>query len=234
MGAARTPRRGRVYVDGFNLYYAALKGHTGRKWLDLPAFGRRLLPAGAQLDLVRYFTARISARATDPGAPARQDALLRVFADDPLVAVHEGLFKSGMRRRRLVDPQPTGVKEGQPAGPRRPLAQLGWPTYAWVHHTEEKGSDVNLAVELLNDCLGGHVDVAVIVSDDTDLARPLELARQRGIDVIVASPRGLWLRSLAPNQANLRRVRMKALTACQLPAVVTLKDGSAVHRPKGW
>jgi len=32
-----------VYVDGFNLYYGALKG-TPYKWLDIHALSRRLLP----------------------------------------------------------------------------------------------------------------------------------------------------------------------------------------------
>ncbi len=32
-----------VYIDGFNLYYRALKG-TPYKWLDLDAFCRKLLP----------------------------------------------------------------------------------------------------------------------------------------------------------------------------------------------
>ena len=33
----------RVYVDGFNLYYGALKG-TSFKWLDLVRLSRLLLP----------------------------------------------------------------------------------------------------------------------------------------------------------------------------------------------
>lgn len=32
-----------VYVDGFNLYYGALRG-SPYKWLDLEALSRRLLP----------------------------------------------------------------------------------------------------------------------------------------------------------------------------------------------
>ena len=60
----------RVYVDGFNLYYAALKG-TQFKWLNLVELARQVLPAGHTIDKLVYFTARVSG-ISDRGAPARQ------------------------------------------------------------------------------------------------------------------------------------------------------------------
>ena len=48
--------RTRAYVDGFNLYYGALKD-TPFKWLDLVEITRRLLPAGHVVDKLNYFTA---------------------------------------------------------------------------------------------------------------------------------------------------------------------------------
>jgi hypothetical protein len=66
-----------VYVDGFNLYYGALKG-TQHKWLDLEALSRRLLPKD-QIVVVRYFTALVSARPSDPNQPVRQQAYLRAL-----------------------------------------------------------------------------------------------------------------------------------------------------------
>ncbi len=53
-----------VYIDGFNLYYGAVKD-TPYKWLDLEALCRRLLPKDDIVG-IRYFTARISARPGDP------------------------------------------------------------------------------------------------------------------------------------------------------------------------
>jgi hypothetical protein len=63
-----------VYVDGFNLYYRALK-NSPHKWINLAALATRLAPKDATIDLVRYFTARVSARAGDPDAPRRQQIL---------------------------------------------------------------------------------------------------------------------------------------------------------------
>ena len=46
-------------------------------------------------------------------------------------------------------------------------------------HLEEKGSDVNVASHLLSDVLTNQVNAAVVVSNDSDLAVPLRVARDR-------------------------------------------------------
>ena len=51
--------RTRVYVDGFNLYYGAVKGTTF-KWLDPVHLSGLLLPPGYTIDKLLYFTARVS------------------------------------------------------------------------------------------------------------------------------------------------------------------------------
>ena len=43
---------------------------------------------------------------------------------------------------------------------------------------EEKGSDVNVAAQLLIDVLGGAVDAALIISNDSNLRFPVDQARQ--------------------------------------------------------
>ena len=48
----------RVYVDGFNLYYGALRARPAARWLDLAALSHLLRP-GDTIDAIRYFTARV-------------------------------------------------------------------------------------------------------------------------------------------------------------------------------
>ena len=48
-----------------------------------------------------------------------------------------------------------------------------------VLDTEEKGSDVNLASYLLMDGFWDEYDLAVVVSNDSDLQLPVEMARTR-------------------------------------------------------
>lgn len=67
-----------VYVDGFNLYYGAVKG-TPYKWLDLGALFRSLLSAQNHITAIRYYTAIVSPRPNDPSIPIRQMAYLNAI-----------------------------------------------------------------------------------------------------------------------------------------------------------
>ncbi len=61
-----------VYVDGFNLYYGALKGSSS-KWLDLVALFEKVLQAHHRILAVKYFTARVSG--TPPTNSSRGDRI---------------------------------------------------------------------------------------------------------------------------------------------------------------
>ena len=54
-----------VYVDGFNLYYGALKG-TSWKWLDLVVLFEKVLQPHHDILAIKYFTARVSGTSSDP------------------------------------------------------------------------------------------------------------------------------------------------------------------------
>lgn len=58
--------RANVYVDGFNLYYSALRrGFPDCKWLDVRALTETLFP-NDEIARALYFSARVIARADDP------------------------------------------------------------------------------------------------------------------------------------------------------------------------
>jgi len=58
-----------------------------------------------------------------------------------------------------------------------------------VIKTEEKGSDVNLATYLLLDACRGDCDVAVVVTNDSDLKEPITIVREDlGMTVGVVNP----------------------------------------------
>jgi len=112
--------RTRVYVDGFNLYYGALKG-TQFKWLDPVGLTASLLPREYVIDRLRYFTARVSGK-VDPRAPARQRVHLKALATLPEVDIHYGRFLSKtawrplanlpVANRRIDAPRPATLPEG--------------------------------------------------------------------------------------------------------------------------
>ena len=68
-----------VYVDGFNLFYGALKG-TPYKWLDVSALLRKILSPRNVIIGIKYFTARVFPRPGNVGQPIRQNIYLRALA----------------------------------------------------------------------------------------------------------------------------------------------------------
>lgn len=117
--------RTNVYIDGFNLYYGAVKD-TPYKWLDMAKFCQTVLPKH-QINRIRYFTARIQSRPNDPQEAQRQQTYIRALQTIPILSVHYGYYLSRIVRMPLANPPQQGARTVQ------------------VWKTEEKGSDVNLA-----------------------------------------------------------------------------------------
>ena len=140
------PLKTNVYIDGFNFYYGCIKG-TPYRWLDLSLLCRRLLPK-ARIHRIRYFTALVTPRPNDPGQRTRQEIYLRALRTIPNLSIHLGRFLASKVRMMKADGSGEKVK---------------------VLKSEEKGSDVNLASYLLIDAYLSDCDVAVIVSNDSDL-----------------------------------------------------------------
>ncbi len=81
-----------VYIDGFNLYYGALKTRfTDFKWLDVEAFCKSLLP-NRQIHRIRYFTAEVQPNRSNPSIAIRQQFYLRALRTLPKVSIHYGRF----------------------------------------------------------------------------------------------------------------------------------------------
>lgn len=92
--------RTRVYVDGFNLYYGALKG-TQFKWLNLVDIARHVLPAAHTIDKVIYFTARVSG-ISNRRAPGRQQVYLNALNTLPEIEIQFGSFLAKTAWRPLI------------------------------------------------------------------------------------------------------------------------------------
>lgn len=224
-GAAPVNPRTYVYIDGFDLYYGCLK-KSSHRWLDLDAFCRLLLPKN-DVQRIKYFTARIIPRPPKPDSAVRQQTYLRAVGTLPSVEVHYGHYLSHVRRMPV-------------AAPGGGVAMVGGRVqFADVLREEEKGSDVNLAAHLMHDAHRGAFQVAVVISNDSDLATPIQLVtRDLGLPVGVVNPHAPNPRSKQSNQLRklasfLKEVRTGALSKSQFPPVMT-DAGGPFHKPPGW
>ena len=205
-----------LYIDGFNLYYRALKD-TPFRWLDLRKLAETLFPSDS-IHRVCYFTARLDVRPGNPGQAQRQLIYLRALATLPGFRAYYGTFRSGIRRRPLAEPIE------------------GLPDYVLVRDSEEKGSDVNLATRLLVDGFNSEYEQAVIVSNDADFAGAMRHVRDDlGLRVTLVNPdaRNRSPRDLADSATYVKRLWKSHLRRSQFPD--TLRDEvGVITKPASW
>jgi hypothetical protein len=72
-----------LYIDGFNLYYSAVKD-TSLRWLDPVALAARAFPRN-QIIGTKFFTARVRALPHNSGQPLRQLFYWRALRTLPLM-----------------------------------------------------------------------------------------------------------------------------------------------------
>ena len=112
----------------------------------------------------------------------------------------------------------------QPAGNRRTVE---------IIKTEEKGSDVNLAVHLLNDGWLNAYDCGVVVSNDSDIAEAMRLVRQpHGKRIGLVTPgAGRPSRQPMAHADFSRHIRANGLQHSQLPDPIS---GTNIRKPVAW
>lgn len=207
-----------VYVDGFNLYYGCLKG-TKHRWLDVNALCQAMLKSGNKIVGIRYFTAKVKPRAGNPQQAQRQQVYLRALATIPHLTLHYGHFITRPATRLLVKPR-------------------GSMRFAEVWVTEEKGSDVSLASHMLIDGFRARYDLAVVVSNDSDLKEPVQFVRSElnaSVGILNPHPNRSWALSpkKLPSGSFYKPIRAGALAASQFPT--ELKDPNGTfQRPQRW
>ena len=206
--------RASVYIDGFNFYHRRLK-NSKTKWTDLRQLAQKLLAGDDQIGCIRYFTADVSPRAGDVDAPVRQQTYFRALKTIPELHLHKGAFLAKDIHRPLL---------GQES------------SYVFVHDTEEKGSDVNLASHLLMDAFCDSYDVALVMSQDTDLLEPLRMVTEELNKIVVLA----WFEDSQPGKrhkavtSSVRHVSDSMLRNSQFPNPVIGRDGTKIFSPESW
>ena len=100
--------------------------------------------------------------------------------------------------------------------------------------TAEKGSDVNLATHLLHDAHMGRFEVAVVVSNDSDLLEPIKIVRERlHKRVGILNPHPNPSRALLPHIDFIKQIRTGVLRTAQFPSTLTDAHGTFT-KLAGW
>ncbi len=201
-----------IYIDGFNLYYGSLK-NSQYKWLDVSKLTRHLFPKDI-VTTIKYFTAPVKVRPNDVDAekPNRQQIYLRALRTLPHLEIFEGNFLTHAVMMKNADGH----------------------GFTKVIKTEEKGTDVNIATHLVNDAHNSVFELAVVVSNDSDLVEPIRVVTtELWLPIVVVSPyerNSIELKKIA---SSVRHIRQGVLSVSQFPPVLRDKTG-IFRKPLVW
>jgi len=212
-----------VYVDGFNLYYRALR-KSRHKWLNLQALCEAALPEKCAIAAIHYYTARVSG-GRNPASPRDQNTYLKALATLPNLHVHFGNFQVTTTWMPLARPL-----QFWPPGP----TPFPIPDSVCVIKTEEKGSDVNLGAHLVRDAFVGAFEHAVIITNDTDLKEPVRLVVQEAkLPVTLLTPSDRPAPTLTNLATYVRHLR-PYLGVSQFSDPVIGSNGKPISKPDDW
>lgn len=186
------------------------------KWLNLQTYFERLRQDD-ELQKIWYFTALVHG-----AAASRQQPYLEALSTLPKVEIKYGLFKDKTQKCKVTSCT-------------LPNSQKSYKV------NEEKGTDVNIALQMLDDAYQGLCDRIILVSGDSDLVPAVDLVKKRHpqIKVSVYIPatnpkRGAAteLRNSADNHHTL--IPNNLMVKSQFPVKVTISPTRTISKPASW
>lgn len=209
--------RTHVYVDGFNLYKRALeKGPY--KWLDIGKMCDLILK-GFDVSKIYYFTANVKSPPHDEGQAARQQMYFRALRFNPRVEIVESTFLA--------------KNVYMPVFPWR-YGPDGEPLKVKVKQYKEKGSDVNIATQMLIDAHTDACEAQFVITADSDLVKPVTYLKSIGRTVGLILPSEKDSKEIKKAAEPLvYRIRQNVLASSQYPD--TLRDlVGEFRKPTRW
>jgi len=190
-------QRAVVFIDGLNLYHAIENLHQPElQWVDLRALSKVFLNSKFEhLADVIYFSAY--ARHTSQAAQKYQRAYIRALE---LTSVKPILGHFKEKDRKCPDCK-----------------------HKWIGH-EEKESDVNIAIFLLDFAYQNLFDRALVITNDSDLAPAIQLTRKRFPEkrITTVAPSNYYhSNELIKVSSDKARIRVDHLERSLLPSIVT-------------
>lgn len=167
-----------------------------------------------EIEKIKYFIAHVSSSPQDPQKSSRQKTYIRALKSHiPEFEVYYGQFNRHKVRAPLVTP-------------------INGKNTVEIYKTEEKGSDVNLAVHILNDAWRNRYDCAVIITNDGDIAEALKLTKEIDGKLIgILSPVDHPLLILKQHANFVKKIRSGALATSQLPRTI---PNTTISKPADW
>lgn len=211
-------RRVIAYIDGFNLYYCSLR-KTKNKWLDLVKLCESMIKPDDELIAVKYFTAKISSNKSGAAKALRQQIYLEALSQNPKLNIKLGHFS--VHETKMPDADEWN--KGQ-------IKMVN------VIKTEEKGTDVNLAVQMVADAKDNLFDYALLFSNDSDMSYAVQIAVKdchKAVGLFI-DRKSFSYPELKSNVLHVKKLTPSIFANNQLPEEIITEKGRIIHKPEEW
>jgi uncharacterized LabA/DUF88 family protein len=199
-----------AFIDGFNLYHAIDDLHQNHlKWLDLWALSEAFIKSSTErIEAVYYFTALATWR---PDCMQRHKTYIRALETRNVTTIL-GHFK---KKKAYCN-----------------SCKTSWDT------REEKESDVNIAIYLLNEAHLDHYDKAFIVTADSDLVPAIQMVLDTFPEkeiVVLTPPNRYRIAREIRSKVETIKIREKHLKNNLLPETLNVDNGAvSIRRPEKY
>lgn len=225
----------RVYIDGYNLFYGVLKARFSSnipieyqqrlkqekrklRWLNVEKLVQQFLKDDYIIDRINFYTADINGFYNGDKAPANQREYYKALETISNLKIYKGHFY-------------THTIELPKAPISYPLQKVS------VIKTEEKGSDVNLASHLVFDACQNLFDMAVVVTNDSDLLEPIKIVKGLNKRILILCPHKKYCYEFLQSFGIhcMRNIDNTHLRKAQFPDILLDYKGQKIaQRPHKW
>lgn len=249
----KKPIRVGVYVDGYNLYYAGIshcgKSEPGWRWLDVGLLAENEIRkrenwSNFEITRIVYFSA-LRPIQLNPSSEVDQKTYLSRLSVDPRVEIVMGQYieksVSGFLGRSSPKPGVFHFLENaksinlEAIPHRERLAADGeLRILVDVRTFEEKGTDVNLASQILVDLSEKRVDAVVVISNDGDLKFPIQYARTKVPVGLINPTKRRTVQVLQGEHPKNEKHWWSRLSKPEFIDAQFAEQVENLHKPTGW
>ena len=225
----------RIYIDGYNLFYGRLKHKDDSnlnsrrrklRWLNPKKLVEQFLHNDYEIDQINYYTTDVDALYMGDKSPSRQQEYYRALMTIPNINIIKGRFSKNLTT--------------MPAYPIKLITSQDGTTSMQKHlvlKTEEKRSDVNIAAHLVRDACLNKFDMAVLVSNDSDLLEPMKILFELNKKFLILSPYEKYCYDFVKELTTkcMRKIQEKHIIAAQFPDEIRDAANTLIaKRPLKW
>lgn len=210
-------------IDGFNLYHAITNefNHGKYKWLNLKELSKQFIEEDEEIKKVLFFTAYVT---WDVGKRERHKNFVTALSSKGIEIV-KGNFKSVEKK---FQKNKMSVSESN-------LPHEELPEYIKFRTFEEKETDVNIAVKILEYASTNEYDKLYIVSGDSDFIPAIKSAKKhyrktKFINILPIGGKGISLGQVCDEQHIMTEEHIKASIMEEEVIIGSVR----IKKPESW